>query len=156
MRGGSYLELPDVIKWTKSCINIKNNDDHCFVWCIVAALFPRKTSVNRTRSYPYFKSVLNVKGMNFPPSNSDIKLFEKCNPSISIGVYGLDNENNITGPLYVTGERKINHVNLLYIEKGKKGHYCLIKDLERLVKRQVTRHMEKQNYVKIVYSFLQH
>lgn len=133
LRGGTYIESPSVIRNTKSCLNIKNNDEYCFLWSVVAALFPSKKNVNRPSSYPYFASVLNTQGMEFPPSSNDIKLFEKRNPTISINVYGVDNKNNITGPLYKTNERKINHINLLYIEKEKRGHYCLIKDLERLV-----------------------
>lgn len=45
----------------------------------------------------------------------------------------------MTGPLYATQNRRKNHFNLLYIEKNYIGHYCLIKDLVRLVRRQVTR-----------------
>lgn len=86
-RGGSYLELPKYIKSTKSCLNVKNNDDHCFVWSIVAALFPCANNANRTSSYPFYSSVLNVKGMTFPPSFTDIKLFENNNSNISITIF---------------------------------------------------------------------
>ena len=34
--GGSYIELPDFIKNKKACVNIKNNDDKCFIWCILS------------------------------------------------------------------------------------------------------------------------
>lgn len=51
MRGGSYLELPSVIKNAKSCINIKNNDEYCFLWSILAALFPANNNVCRPSSY---------------------------------------------------------------------------------------------------------
>lgn len=64
LRGGSYIDLPSVIKNSKSCINIKNNDNHCFLWCIVASLFPQTRNVCRTSSYPHYTSVLNVNGVN--------------------------------------------------------------------------------------------
>lgn len=144
LRGGSYIELPNVLKRSKSCINIQNNDNHCFLWSIVAALFPQKRNVCRTNSYPHYSTVLNISDMMFPPSNPDIRHFEKINPNISVNIYGLDNSKHIvTGPLYVTKSRKRNHVNLLYIEKNGKGHYCLVKDLLRLVKRQITHHKGK-------------
>lgn len=147
LRGGSsYLELPQAIRSTKSCLNIKNNDDHCFAWSIVAALFPCNKNANRTSSYPCYSSVLNVKGMNFPPSPNDIKLFEKNNANLSVTIYGLDNKNQITGPLYLTNQRKINHVNLLYFQEGSKGHYCLIKDLVKLTRRQISRHHGKPHF----------
>ncbi|XP_045777884.1 uncharacterized protein LOC123875870 [Maniola jurtina] len=139
-RGGSYIALPNVVKNTKSCINIRNNDNHCFLWSIVAALFPQNNNVCRTSSYPHYSEVLNIDGnMSFPPSYKDIKMFEKIN-ELSINVYGLDNKHNVTGPLYITTARKSNHINLLYIQKNGKGHYCLIKNLLKLVKRQVTNH----------------
>lgn len=138
MRGGSYIDLPSTIKNSKSCLNVKNKDKCCFLWSIVAALHPSKTNVCRPSSYPHYSSVLNIEGMNFPPTLHDIKLFEKNNPSISVNIYGLENKCIVTGPLYVTKNKRKNHCNLLYIEQKNKGHYCLIKDLVRLVRRQVT------------------
>lgn len=143
LRGGSYLLLPKVISSTKSCLNIKNYDNHCFAWSIVAALFPCAQNANRTSSYPFYSSVLNIKGMNFPPSPADIKLFEKNNAAISVSVYGLDSKNYVTGPLYMTSEKKQNHVNLLYFENQGRGHYCLIKDLAKLTHRQVSKNHNK-------------
>ena len=35
--GGSYIELPDYIKNKKACVNIKNNDEKCFKWAILAS-----------------------------------------------------------------------------------------------------------------------
>jgi hypothetical protein len=36
-RGGSYIPLPMWISHKKACINIKNNDDKCFKYCIECA-----------------------------------------------------------------------------------------------------------------------
>lgn len=143
LKGGTYIDLPHVIQKTRSCLNIKNHDNYCFLWCVVAALYPAKCNVCRTSSYPIFSSVLNINGLSFPPSYNDIKNFEKINPTISINVYGLDDKNAVTGPLYVTNLRKTHHVNLLYIERKGNGHYCLIKNLFRLVRRQISKHKGK-------------
>lgn len=116
MRGGSFVPLPAKIKNTKSCLNIQNNDNHCFLWSIVAALFPSNNNVCRVKSYPHYSSILNTEGMSFPPSVSDIKLFEKNNPDISINIYGL-NKCLVTGPLYKTkSKREKYHVNMLIIK----------------------------------------
>lgn len=139
LRGGTYIELPEKIKNTKSCLNIRNSDYHCFLWSIVASLFPAKRNVCRTTSYPHYSEILNIEGMSFPPTLDDIKLFEKNNPTISVNVYGLDAQNCVTGPLYMSS-KKSSHVHLLYIESKGEGHYCLIKDLIRLVRRQITLH----------------
>lgn len=149
LRGGSYIDLPSCIKNTKSCINIKTHDDDCFLWSIVAALYPCKLNVNRTNSYPHYSQVLYTRGLNLPPTPNDITLFENNNPSISLNIYGLDDKYQITGPLYTSSTRKDNHINLLYFEKTGKRHYCLIKNLYKLVRRQMTRH---QNIMRRVSS----
>lgn len=139
LRAGSYIQLPLEIRNTKSCLNIKNKDDHCFLWSIIAHMYPSKSNPNRVTSYPSYKNILNTIGMSFPPSLNDIKIFEKNNPLISVNVYGLE-KNEVTGPLYKTVCRKITHVSLLLIENNNKNHFCLIKNFERLVHRQLTRH----------------
>lgn len=143
LRGGTYIKLPPRVGNTKSCINVKNNDEFCFLWSILAGLYPCHKNSDRCSSYPHVSNnnIFNVNGMKFPPSFQDIKIFEKNNSNISINVFGLDNrKKNVTGPLYMTASRKINHFNLLYIENNGKGHYCLIKDLLKLVRSQVTKH----------------
>lgn len=143
LRGGSYIDLPVKVKNTKSCLNIQNNDDCCLLWCIVAALYPSERNVCRMSSYPHYSSVLNTKGMSFPSTISDVKILEKNHSDLSINIYGLDSSSNVTGPLYKSNVRKSNHVNLLYIEKNGNYHYCLIKDLLRLVRNQVSKHKDR-------------
>ena len=35
--GGLYIKLPNFIKNKKACVNIKNNDNKCFLWCLLAS-----------------------------------------------------------------------------------------------------------------------
>ena len=35
--GGSYIELPEFIKNKRACVNIKNDDEKCFKWSILAS-----------------------------------------------------------------------------------------------------------------------
>lgn len=113
MRSGTFIELPTIIKNTKSCLNIQNKDEYCFLWSIVAELFPVKSNVCRTSSYPHYSTVLKTDGMTFPLSFKDVRLFEEKN-NISINIYGLSKNNTVTGPLYLSKNKKTNHVNLLY------------------------------------------
>ncbi|KAG7294835.1 hypothetical protein JYU34_022791 [Plutella xylostella] len=140
LRAGSFVKLPAKISRTKACLNIQNKDEHCFLWSIMAHLYPAKNNPVRVRMYPHYSKVLNTAGMTFPPSFEDIKLFEKLNPDISINVYGLETNSDVVGPLFKTSSRKLTHVNLLYIDNGGKGHYCLIKNFDRLVRNQLTQH----------------
>lgn len=146
LRASSYIELPKYIKNKQACINIKSFDSFCFLWSVMAALFPAKKNADRVTSYPHFTDILDTKNMTFPVSLSDIKIFEKNNSHISVNVYGLKNNNTIVGPLYKTKAKKKSHVNLLYFENGLKSHYCLIKNLNRLLHSQTTKHHGKIHF----------
>lgn len=141
LRGGSsYVEIPKSLRYRKALLNIKNNDVFCFLWSVMAAMFPSDKNADRVSSYPHFRDILNVDNIDFPMSLKDIKTFEKNNKEISINIYGLNNNNQIVGPLYKTQQRKKHHVNLLFIEAAGYSHYCLIRNLCRLVKPQITKH----------------
>ena len=46
IRASSWVELPEKYKNNKSIMNIKNNDQFCFLWCIVANMYPvEKTKI---------------------------------------------------------------------------------------------------------------
>ena len=47
----SSIELPKKYKDNKSIINIKNDDQYCFLWCILAYLYPVEDHKNRTSNY---------------------------------------------------------------------------------------------------------
>ena len=40
IQASSYIELPEKYKNNKSIINIKNDDQFCFLWCILGLLCP--------------------------------------------------------------------------------------------------------------------
>ena len=48
IQASSYIELPGKYKDSKSIINIKNNDQYCFLWCILAYLYPVEDHKDRT------------------------------------------------------------------------------------------------------------
>lgn len=143
LRGSSFIKLPNAIKSKKACVNIHNNDEYCFLWSIVAALYPAQSHPERVSSYPDFRNVLNVEDIKFPLNFLDIAQFEVNNPEIAINVYGLKN-NTVVGPLYKS-KKTLNRevIRLLYLESNDLSHYCLIKDLPRLVKSQITKHHSK-------------
>lgn len=143
LRTGSYIPLPIKILKTRSCVNIKNSDDKCFLWSILAHMYPTNKNFNRVSSYPHYSKVLKIDGMSFPPSFEDITLFEKNNSDISVNIYSLEKNGDINGPLYKTSKRKLVHVNLLYITKNNKRHFCLIRNFERLVHSQLTKNKSK-------------
>ena len=48
IQASSWVELPEKYRNNKSIINIKNDDQFCFLWCILAHLFPVEDHKNRT------------------------------------------------------------------------------------------------------------
>ena len=135
----TYIDLPVFIKNKKAVINIQNNDEFCFLWCVTAALYPTKPNQcsSITSSYPHFSGVLDYDDMNFPMRLDDIYIFEQKN-SLSINVYGL-NEHQIV-PYYLSkcvSDEPTIHLLLSESENG--YHYSLIKNLSRLVKTNITK-----------------
>ena len=85
LKGSSYIDLPKKLKDKKAITSIKNNDDKCFLWCVLRALNPIKK--NKEIIDGTLKSkidTLNMKDIKYPVSLSDIKKFECLNSSISI------------------------------------------------------------------------
>ncbi|XP_063537662.1 uncharacterized protein LOC134747016 isoform X1 [Cydia strobilella] len=143
LHGSSFIEIPKFIRNKKACVNIQNKDQCCFAWCVTAALFPAKNHPERVSSYPHFDNVLNTQGLSFPMTLSDIKIFEKYNPSLAFIVFGLK-EKTIVGPLYNSeNHTRKKTIHLLLLENGISSHFCLIKDLSRLVRSQITAHHGK-------------
>ena len=88
--GSSYVELPKDIYDKKAIVNVKNQDQECFKWSILAALHPAEHHAERIAHYQEYKDELNFNGIDFPMSIDQITKFEKLNPEISVTVIGID------------------------------------------------------------------
>ena len=75
IQASSYIELPGKYKDNKSIINIKNNDQYCFFWCILAQLYPVENHKDRISKYIIHLNKLNLKGLEFPMKVKDIPKF---------------------------------------------------------------------------------
>ena len=145
LRGSSYIPLPKTIRSKKSIINIKNEDDMCFKWSVARALNPVERNAERiTRLLREQAEELNMSGTEFPVKLKDIEKFEKQNPNISIKGFGYEGE---IYPLR-TSKMKQNRqtVNLLLISDEEKVHYCLIKNMSRLLSSQTNNHQHKNHF----------
>lgn len=137
-RGSTYIKLPKTIENRKAVVNVKNNDNECFGHAIISAMRPVEHNVDHVSSYPPFRSVLNFKDIEFPMNVSDIHKFERQN-CISVNVFGLNyKKDKVMGPLHHTKQRQPIHINLLFIEEGDKSHFCWIKNLSRLLSKQLS------------------
>lgn len=140
LKGSSYIPLSADIKNKGAIVNVKNNDQACFGWAVVSALYPPgKKHSQRTTSYPNYKDVLNLKDIEFPMKMKDVSIFE-VNNNVSINIFG-EEDGQIIGPYYHTSQRKSTHINLLFLENSDGNeHYCWIKNMSRLLSNQLSKH----------------
>ena len=138
LAGSSYIPTPPWLSAKKCVINTKNNDQQCFVWSVLAALYPQPKNPDRIHRYRKYRDTLNLQGLSFPLEVRDIPKFEQLNPDISINV--LTREDDSFYVLYLSPERaRSHHINLFLLEDGDKKHYLYIKNMSRLVAGRTTR-----------------
>ena len=129
--GSSYIELPLQIRHSKGVVNIKNVDNKCFLWSVLAALHPADNNPSRVTHYQAYEHELNMKDIEYPVSLTKMEKFEKQN-KISINVFGF--ESGETFPLYLSKlENGYIEVDLLYLSNEDKSHYCWIKNLDHFL-----------------------
>ena len=150
IKASSYIVLPDYLSKRGGIINMKNEDNKCFLWCVLRALnLKDKNNERIDKDLKSKENTLNMKGITYPVDSKGIKRFEKQNPDISISVLGYNEKEKIY-PLDISkftkvkkeDERKHNIV-LLLIKDEDNSHYCLVKNLSALLSSQVSNRKTK-------------
>ena len=130
----------------KAIINIQNKDNKCFLWCVLRVLNPSKNDPPRLDNELMGKeNTLNMEGIDYPVSLKDLNKFEKQNPSISITVLGYDGKSAYPHRNSKNTGRGYDII-LMLIEKDGVKHYCLVKDLSRLLSSQVSKNKCKYHF----------
>ncbi|XP_078335318.1 uncharacterized protein LOC144626186 [Crassostrea virginica] len=130
LKGSSYIPLPAKLANKKAVINIQNTDQKCFMWSVLASLYPSRKNPQRVNHYVQYVDQLDFTSITFPVRICDVPKFEKRN-CISINVFGY--EKGGIYPLHLTKERGVRHVDLLLIQRGEGQHYCCIRNFNRLM-----------------------
>ncbi|CAC5378564.1 unnamed protein product [Mytilus coruscus] len=130
-RASSYIPLQFK---SKNIINVQNkNDNKCFLWSILAYLYPVVKNKQRITNYKEYEDEISMRGIEYPVAKEDISKVEKQN-NLIINVFALKDQTNkqTLDPIYVSNKEseKCYVVDLLYIENNGNAHYCLIKDLD--------------------------
>ena len=105
---------------------------------------PRKNPQRIKKSDNKFiiDKIANYDGIEFPVAIKDYNKIEKMN-SININVFCYE-EKQIY-PIYIAKEKFEDHMELLLITEGKKKHYVLIKDFNKLLYNQ-TKHESRKHF----------
>ena len=146
LRGETWIALPKELANKNAIINPKNEDNKCFMWCILRALNPTKDHPERIdKKLKEKENTLNMEGIEYSVSLKDIVKFENQNPSISIMVLGY--EGKWVYPLRNSNNTNREHnVILILIEKEGVNHYCLVKNVSCLLSSQVSKHDGKKYF----------
>ena len=142
LRGNTWIPLPKELADKKAVINMKNKDNECFKWCVLREENPKNDNAERVdKELMKKENTLNMEGIEYPVSFKDINKFEKQNPNISITVLGY-NEKDKVHPLRVSENvyNRERNIILLLIERDGVKHYCLVKNLSRLLSKQTSAH----------------
>ncbi|CAB4009275.1 Gastrula zinc finger [Paramuricea clavata] len=146
LKGSSYIELPkDISNSMCGLINMKNNDNLCFLWSHVRHLNPKaRRATTITQKDREFITNLDYDGIDFPVKISDIDKIERKN-SISISVFGY-NGNKQFYPIRNSKAKYEDHMELLLLGDGKgNNHYVLIKDVNRML-FSVSKYTHKKHF----------
>ncbi|CAB3977707.1 Gastrula zinc finger [Paramuricea clavata] len=136
LKGSSYMKLPEDISNSKcGLINMRNNDNMCFLWSHVRHLNPKTIKATTiTRKDRAFVDNLDYSGIEFPVKISDIDKIERKN-SINISVFGYKGKKQF----YLIRNSKAKydeHMELLLLGDGNgndNNHYVLIRDVNRML-----------------------
>ena len=139
--GGANLHiLPKFIKHKRACLSIACTDNQCFVYAVLAAIYPVCKNASRIAHYRPYISTLNLRNISFPVHIKQITTFESQN-DVSVNVFAL--EKRTVFPIYVTRCRdKTYHADLFLYQE----HYYLIRSLSRLLSG-IYRSKKIQRYV---------
>ena len=153
--GSSYMPLDPYLANKKAIINMKNEDDKCFMWCVLRALYPKNDHPERIdKDLKSKQDIINMKGICYPVSLKAIDHFEHLNPNISISVLGYNKEDRVF-PLRISKYTGCDYDIVLLLlkeaEKGENGeikektHYTLVKNKSALIASQKNNHKGKRH-----------
>lgn len=99
-RGSSYIPSPKWVLDKRATVNPKNlNDNFCFAYSIVAALYHEEINKDpqRISKVKPFISNYNWKDINFLSGQEDWKTFERNNQDIALNIFSAHStEKNLT------------------------------------------------------------
>ena len=149
---GSYIKLPKSLQ-RQGLINVKNNDNYCFIWSYIRYLNPQLKDPNRIKLTDkklfdeIYQKQINFK---FPLeiNKTNIKKIEDI-LKINICILTADDNSNVY-TMFTSENNHPNDLNLFYYM----GHICLIKDISKYLHRNNKDNNKKHFCVRCLNSFI--
>ena len=153
--GSSYIPLDPYLANKKAIINMQNEDDKCFMWSVLRALYPKDNHPERIdKDLKSKQDIINMNGIYYPVNLKAIDRFEHLNPNISISVLGYNKEERIF-PFRISKYTGCDYDIVLLLlkeaEKGENGeikektHYTIVKNKSALIASQINNHKGKRH-----------
>ncbi|XP_025267368.1 uncharacterized protein LOC112638941 [Camponotus floridanus] len=154
MRAVCHVRVPREIQMKRAVVNVRSDDEACFAWSVIAALYPVDKHGERSSRYPHYSEVLNLEGSKLPMTLNGIGRFERLN-DISVNVYtvgerrrGKDDGGIRIVPLSLTNRKRERHVNLLYLSDATREgnaveHFACIRNLSPLISSHLTKRQHR-------------
>ena len=151
LNGSSYMPLDPYLANKKCLVNMKNEDEECFKWCVLRALNPKDKNAERIdKDLKSKQDTINMKGIQYPVDFRGIDRFEAQNPNISISVLSYNEKDKTINPLK-TSKNTLREYDIVLLllkeavkeENGKikeKTHYVLVKNQSALIASQINNH----------------
>ena len=138
LQGSGYQELPKFLAKKKAIINIRNNDERCFGYSVLAALLRYDPNDHPYRPLRYSDADFAEHGLDaieYPVSPMDRpRIEQQLNLSINV-VEFYDDERKARYPIYCSRYVSETEIDLLYWD----GHFACLKDFSRLMS-DITKH----------------
>ena len=131
LAGTSFLPTPAKLEGMRKCLlNIKNLfDNFCFIYCILAYLYPRSKNRERPSQYRDKFNRLKFSESMMPMKLKDIARFESDN-NLSITVFNFDEQGGLICCHRSRNRGKYPKIFLLLLLDGFNSHYCLITNFQ--------------------------
>ena len=148
---GSCIKLPKSLQ-RQGLINIKNNDNYCFIWLYIRYLNPKLKDSNRIKlaDKKLFDKIYQ-KLINFKfPLEINKNNIEKIEDILKINICILTADDNNVYTMFTSENNHPNDLNLFYYM----GHICLIKDINKYLHRNNKDNNKKYFSVRCLNSFI--
>ena len=142
LAAAGYKPLPKFLEKKKAIINIRNKDERCFGYAILAGIYKDQKNNNPERPKLYEKlfQINGLAALSYPVQPQDIPAIEE-QLNIKINVFSFyDDEGKGRYPLYVSRRETYRmEIDLLYWEE----HYALIKKFSAFIYDLSPKHSQK-------------
>ena len=97
----SYIKLPDEIQNKKATINIKNEDDKCFIYCLGRALDPCPEKAHLENVSGHLKTVCESLGLNYIQTPVNVQDIQTIETQFNISINLFSHKNSDIYPIRV-------------------------------------------------------